>query len=231
MKERQKQKRNALSTRETPTQAEAKFSLRNLRSPVVTAEALTLASGECVALMGASGSGKSRLLRAIVDLEPNEGEVTLDGRSREAFAAPEWRRAVAYVPAESGWWDEQVAPHFPTGGLSPDGLAAVGLPETAGQWQVARLSTGERQRLALLRALAHAPQVLLLDEPTSGLDAEAAGKVESQLQEELSRGVAILLVTHDPAQADRLARRCYRMVAGRLEEVPDSGAAAATAGP
>ncbi len=203
-----------------------RLSLRDLRSPVVTAPAMDVAAGECVALMGASGSGKSRLLRAIVDLDPNEGQVSLDGRTRKTVAAPDWRRAIAYVPAESGWWDEQVAPHFPDDGPSPSGLVALGLPETAGQWLVARLSTGERQRLALLRALANEPKVLLLDEPTSGLDSEATAKVELLLREELARGVSILFVTHDPAQADRLAQRRLRMADGVLQEETANEAAA-----
>ena len=203
-----------------------RLSLRDLRSSVVAAPRLDVATGECVAVMGPSGSGKSRLLRAIVDLDPNEGQVGLDGRSRVTFAAPDWRRAVAYVPAESGWWDERVAPHFPGDRLSSDGLAAVGLPEAAGQWLVARLSTGERQRLALLRALACEPKVLLLDEPTSGLDGEGTAKIEALLREELERGVSIPMVTHDPAQADRLAQRRFRMEKGVLQEEPTQQAAA-----
>lgn len=195
-----------------------RLSLRDLRSPVVAAPRLDVAVGECVAVMGPSGSGKSRLLRAIVDLDPNEGQVRLDGCSRKAFAAPDWRRAIAYVPAESGWWEERVAAHFPDGHLSPSGVAAVGLPDAAGQWLVARLSTGERQRLALLRALACEPKVLLLDEPTSGLDGEGTAKVEVLLREELARGVSVLLVTHDPAQAERLAPRHFHMENGVLQE-------------
>ena len=203
-----------------------RLSLRDLRAQVVVAPRLDVASGECVAITGASGSGKSRLLRAIVDLDPNEGQVGLDGFSRETFAAPDWRRVVAYVPAESGWWDERVAPHFPDGRLSPAGLAAVGLPDAAGQWLVARLSTGERQRLALLRALACEPKVLLLDEPTSGLDGEGTAKVEALLREELGRGVSILVVTHDPAQVDRLAQRRFHIENGVLQEGPTHQAAA-----
>ena len=202
-----------------------RLSLRDLRAQVVLAPRLDVAAGECVAVMGASGSGKSRLLRAIVDLDPNEGQVRLDGRSRVAFAAPDWRRAVAYVPAESGWWDERVAPHFPDDRLSAARLAAVGLPDAAGQWLVARLSTGERQRLALLRALACEPKVLLLDEPTSGLDGEGTAKVEALLREALMRGVSILMVTHDPAQADRLAQRRFYMENGVLQEEPTQQAA------
>jgi ABC-type lipoprotein export system ATPase subunit len=83
---------------------------------------------------------------------------------------------------------------------------------------VARLSTGERQRLALLRALGPENRVLLLDEPTSGLDAENTGLVEALLRGRLSLGTAILLVTHDPEQATRMASRHLEVRGGQLVE-------------
>ena len=66
-------------------------------------------AGECLALRGPSGAGKSLLLRAIADLDPNEGRVSLDGESREDMPAPDWRRRVAYLAAEAGWWADTVA--------------------------------------------------------------------------------------------------------------------------
>ena len=89
----------------------------------------------------------------------------------------------------------------------------------AASWPVARLSTGERQRLALLRAIARAPRVLLLDEPTSGLDTDSVARVESLLLDQLAHGVGILMVTHDPAQANRVGTRHMRLADGRLEVV------------
>ena len=71
-----------------------------------------LDSGQCIAVTGPSGAGKTLLLRAIADLDPAEGEVLLDGVSRDAMAAPDWRARVTYVPAEAGWWEETVRPHF-----------------------------------------------------------------------------------------------------------------------
>ena len=73
---------------------------------------MSVAPGECVAVMGPSGAGKSIFLRAIADLDPSNGEVTLDGAARSAMAAPDWRRKVALVPAESGWWADIVGEHF-----------------------------------------------------------------------------------------------------------------------
>ena len=85
---------------------------------------LCVAAGECGVIMGQSGSGKSVLARAIADLDPNEGDVLWRGQSRNAMPAPRWRRLVAYVPAESGWWDERVGDHFRHPGDMDDLLAA-----------------------------------------------------------------------------------------------------------
>jgi ABC-type multidrug transport system ATPase subunit len=168
---------------------------------------------------GPSGSGKSLMLRAVADLDPAEGEVTLDGVPRDRIAAPEWRRRVAFVPAESGWWDDLVGAHFTAGDGAGDGVAlieALGMDHAALGWEVRRLSTGERHRLAIARALALKPKVWLLDEPTAALDAEAAGLVEVVIKQGRDRGAAILMVTHDDGQAARLADRVLVMEGGRL---------------
>lgn len=190
--------------------------VNGLRRPGIEPAALRVAGGECVTLSGPSGSGKSLLLRAIADLDPCEGEVRIGPLARDAMSAPAWRRQVVYVAAESGWWATDVGAHF----ADPDAAAGImedlGLPLEALGWPVGRLSTGERQRLALVRALALRPSVLLLDEPTSGLDPESASRVESLLLRAVSRGAAILLVTHNGEQAQRMANRHLTMARGRL---------------
>jgi len=177
-----------------------------------------LRAGECVSIAGKSGAGKSVLLRMIADLDPHEGDAMLDGAACSGMPAPEWRGMVTYVAAESGWWDEHVAAHFTQGADFAALFPAVGIPAEAAAWPVARLSTGERQRLALLRALSPQNRVLLLDEPTSGLDAENTGMVEVLLRGRLSAGTAILLVTHDPEQATRMASRHFEVRDGQLVE-------------
>ena len=147
------------------------------------------------------------MLRALADLDPNQGEVTLEGERREAIPAPDWRRRVTYLAAEPGWWADRVAPHLPDGDGTAALLDALGLPKILLEQSVATVSTGERQRLALIRTLLLEPRVLLLDEPTSGLDGAAAERVEAILRDRLAGGAAILLVTHDPGLADRLAHR------------------------
>ena len=194
------------------------LSVRHLFAPGAAADALQVADGECVAVMGPSGAGKTRLLRAIADLDPNRGEVVAGGVDRARVSAPAWRRVVGYVPAESGWWADTVGAHFPDPGACRALLAELRLPMDALEWPVARLSSGERQRLALARALAHAPRALLLDEPTGALDEEARALVERVLRRQLDTGVPILLVTHDQSQAARLAARIVRVEKGRLFE-------------
>ncbi len=190
--------------------------IRGLARPGLEPSDLDVAAGECVAVSGPSGAGKSLLLRAIVDLDPNQGDVSLDGNGRAAMAAPDWRRRVVYVPAEAGWWADRVADHFPDPAIAAPLVTRLGLPAAAMEWEVARLSTGEKQRLALARAMVISPDALLLDEPTSGLDPETTAIVESMLHERVADGIAVLIVTHDARQAKRLAKRRYRMAKGKL---------------
>lgn len=129
--------------------------------------------------------------------------------------AHEWRGRVGLVPAESGWWAENVADHFPAGDEPAALVSALDLPEAL-DWPTSRLSSGERQRLALARALCRRPRALLLDEPTSALDAAAAARAEALIRTFVQGGGIVILVTHDPAQAGRLADRRFRMRNGRL---------------
>jgi ABC-type multidrug transport system ATPase subunit len=175
-----------------------------------------LRHGECVSISGKSGAGKSVLLRMLADLDPHQGDALLDGAACSGMPAPKWRRMVTYVAAGSGWWDECVGAHFSPGTDFPTLLPSVGISAEAWAWPVARLSTGERQRLSLLRALNPENRVLLLDEPTSGLDAESTSRVEALLRGRMSTGTAILLVTHDPEQARRMASRHLAVREGQL---------------
>jgi len=201
-------------------QAPPRLSLRQLQSAHAGPISLTLAAGECVALVGESGAGKSVCLRMIADLDPCDGEVLLDGVARATWRAPDWRGMVVYQPAEPGWWDDTAAAHFPPAqrARAQAMLPALKLKPSVWQGELARLSTGERQRLALVRSLAVAPKVLLLDEPAAALDPETTLALEALLRTHLDAGMAILLVTHSRDQAARMATRHVRMVNGRLEQ-------------
>ena len=171
---------------------------------------LEIAPGECVSLSGPSGSGKSLLLRAITDLDRHEGRVLLDDALCENFSAPEWRKKISLVPAESQWWHDDVGPHFTTAPCPY--LKPLGFDETTFGWQVSRLSSGEKQRLALARALMNKPEVLLLDEPTASLDTKTTQAVEKLIAEyQRDTGAAVLWVSHDENQAARVSTRHYQL--------------------
>jgi UDP-glucose/iron transport system ATP-binding protein len=191
--------------------------LAGLRSERAGPFSLDLAQGECLAITGPSGAGKSLMLRMIADLDPHEGDALLDGYSRAAMPAPAWRSRVVYSPAESGWWLEKVGAHFRQTPI--EAAAALDLRPGIFDQTVALCSTGERQRLALLRALENNPPVLLLDEPTGALDQAGVGRVEALLRTRLTAGTVLVLVTHDPAQAARLATRQAHLREGRLEQI------------
>lgn len=177
-----------------------------------------VADGVCLAITGPSGAGKSVLLRAIADLDPNDGFACTAHLERESVPAPKWRSAVALLPAESGWWADDVAAHFRDPKAIVPLLELVGLDPAAIGWQVARLSTGERHRLALLRALEQGPEVLLLDEPTTMLDSGTTRLVEALLKARMACGLSIVMVTHDPGQPERIAERVMWLKNGRLSE-------------
>ena len=193
------------------------LSVRDLRRLGLTAS-FDLGDGECLALQGPSGSGKTVLLRAVADLDPSEGCVLLDGASRESMPGPAWRRLVTYVAAEPGWWADTVREHFADWDEALPLVMRLGLPPGCADWPVQRLSTGERQRLGLIRALVLRSRVLLLDEPTSGLDPAAAAAVEAVIAERRSAGTSVLWVTHDAAQVHRVASRLLAIAQGRVEE-------------
>jgi ABC-type multidrug transport system ATPase subunit len=177
---------------------------------------LELASGECITLSGPSGSGKTLLLRAIADLDPHQGEARLGDRPQSATPAPEWRRRVGLLPTESHWWHESIGPHLPA--IDQSMLYDLGFEPDCLEWQVSRLSSGERQRLALARLLSNQPEVLLLDEPTANLDSENAGRVEAVVQRyRQENGCSIVWVSHNLEQRQRVGERGYLINDGRLE--------------
>jgi putative ABC transport system ATP-binding protein len=174
------------------------------------------------AILGPSGAGKSTLLRLLNRLaDPDEGVVRLRGTDVRELDPLALRRRVGLVPQLPAPVPGTVADNVLYGpglvGREIDPLPSLGLAGLEASYlerDASRLSVGEQQRLMLARALALDPEVLLLDEPTAALDEEAKAGVEATLVG--LDGVSVVLVTHERAQAERLAERVVEIVEGRL---------------
>ncbi len=212
----------------------AALRLRGVQPRLLRALDLDVAAGELVFISGPSGSGKSLLLRAIADLDPHAGEAFLGDAARADLSAPRWRRRVGFLPAESGWWAETVGEHFahlaPAAAARPDAAATelramlerLGFELDVFGWDISRLSTGERQRLALARLLHNRPEALLLDEATANLDPTNRERVETVVEAyRTGHAAAVLWVSHDPDQRRRIGGRSLVIQAGVL--VPEPG--------
>ena len=190
--------------------------INRLRRLMIGPVTLVVDEGDCLSVSGASGSGKSLLLRAIADLDPHEGQLLLQGEPATDMPANAWRTRIGLLPPESSWWLPQVKDHFHNG--MPVPLDHIGLSGDLLEQPVARLSSGEKQRLALMRLLSNRPQVLLLDEPTANLDPINTGRVEAVIAEYLrAYQAAAIWVSHDPEQVARVANRRYEMCDGNLQ--------------
>ncbi len=183
---------------------------------------LKLAAAECVAIIGESGIGKSLLLRAVADLDPHEGKVSLDEVDAQSLPPAQWRRRVGLLMAESQWWHDRVGEHFPPRWADSEQaqsqLQALALTPAILQKPVAQCSTGERQRLALLRLLAGQPQVLLLDEPSASLDTDNSRRLEKLIDDyRRQHNAMVIWVSHDSQQAQRVADRVMQMTTDGLK--------------
>jgi putative ABC transport system ATP-binding protein len=180
---------------------------------------LSIGAAECVCIEGASGSGKTLLLRAIADLDPHRRR-GLPRRTRAAAACRPRPGVIRWRwcwPRASGGQNGSAT--ISTRASMLAWLAQLGLPDSAMSWEIARCSTGERQRLALLRTLMQAPAALLLDEPTGNLDHESTQRVEGLLTGyQRQRQAALLWVSHDAGQIERVAQRRFILDDGRLAE-------------
>jgi UDP-glucose/iron transport system ATP-binding protein len=183
----------------------------------------------CTALVGPSGAGKSTLLRLLNRLaEPTSGTVRFRQQPLPSLDVLTLRHRVGLVGQQPVLLTDHVRDELRVGrrDLDDDEAAAllkrVGLPMEMLGRKTAGLSGGEAQRICLARALAVGPEVLLLDEPTSALDAASAQAVERTTLELVAAGMAVVLVSHNTAQARRLADYVLVLRDGRLA---DSGPA------
>jgi len=176
-------------------------------------------AGNMVGLSGASGSGKSRLLRALADMDEHQGEIVLNNLHQQTIPAHEWRKKVALLSAETQWWFDTVAEHFDD--LSVTSLESLGFSSESLSWEISRLSSGEKQRLGLLRLLQNKPAVLLLDEPTANLDKQNSLLFENLVRDYVqTQPACVIWVSHDTQQLQRICQRQYVMQAGVLKPLP-----------
>ena len=194
---------------------------------LVSAASFELRKGETLAIVGPSGSGKSSLLRLLNRLdEPTSGTVYLDGTDYRQIPPRELRRRVGMVLQRPFLFPGSVAENLQFGPmqrgqtLSPaqiaELLAGVGLSGFELR-DVSNLSGGEAQRVSFARSLANSPEALLLDEPTSALDEAAKSEVETLIRQiGQEHGILCVLVTHEAAQAQRLAERVLVLEAGQI---------------
>jgi len=201
--------------------------------PALAEVSMTVQAGHVVAVMGPSGSGKSTLLNLIAGLDrPTAGSVTVAGERLDKLGESALARFRArhvgivfqffnllddltvednvLLPAQLAGASRKQA-RARAGEL----LARMGIEQHKNAYP-ARLSGGERQRVAIARALVNAPELLLADEPTGALDTATGQQIIQLLRQLNEGGQTMVLVTHDPALADRYAARTVRLVDGRL---------------
>jgi putative ABC transport system ATP-binding protein len=208
--------------------------------PAVADVSMGVAVGQVVAVMGPSGSGKSTLLNLIAGLDrPTAGTVTVAGRRIDTLGESALARFRArhvgiifqffnllddltvednvLLPAQLAGASRRVA-RARAGEL----LARMGIQQYRNAYP-ARMSGGQRQRVAIARALVNEPEVLLADEPTGALDSATGQQIGQLLRQLNERGQTMVLVTHDPALAQRYAARTVRIVDGRLAGAVGAG--------
>ncbi|MBK5109834.1 MAG: ATP-binding cassette domain-containing protein [Thermoleophilia bacterium] len=192
--------------------------------PVLGGLSARFPEGVC-AVVGASGSGKSTMLRLLNRLsDPASGVVRFRGTDTLELDPLQLRREVALVPQLPALLQGTVSDNLRFAaaftGREPDLNELLGLAGLDGSFadrDVGHLSVGEQQRAMVARALATHPEVLLLDEPTSALDERARDSIEQTVADLRRRlGASIVIVTHDPAQARRLADWIVEVDQGRL---------------
>lgn len=191
----------------------------------------TVQEDKIVTIMGKSGSGKTTLLLCIVGfIIPEDGEILLDGKNINSL--PIEKRQIAYVPQ-----DYALFPHLNVKDNIAFGLAVrkadaqtqhakvnellkvVELPPEIGNRNVLELSGGEKQRIALARALAIEPRLFLFDEPLSAIDVETKETVGRELRVLIKKlKLPAIIITHDPYDAKNLGDTIYHLDNGSLKK-------------
>jgi putative ABC transport system ATP-binding protein len=201
----------------------------NFGRPILNNINFEIHRGEILTLLGPSGSGKTSLLRCLNRLvTPDQGDILLSGKNILSQEITEVRRKIGMVfqvpSLLPGTVGENIGlgpklHHRPWNDLQCQTLIdEIGLGREFLDRQIEQLSIGERQRVAFAQVLANDPEVLLLDEPTSALDASAARIIEDLIEKlHREKNLAVLMVTHDLAQAKRFECKALVLEDGALK--------------
>lgn len=189
-------------------------------SPILDDVSIGFERSRVTAVAGPSGAGKTTLLRCLNGLAAlSQGTVLLDGTDIESIDAVTLRRRVGLVFQLPMILEGSVRENVLYGlrdrdVVVEDALARAGLDASYGQRVAGSLSVGEAQRVSIARALVREPDVLLMDEPTSALDRDSREIIESLVRSLSESGLTVVLVTHDLAQAERVADEAWLLVGG-----------------
>ena len=210
-------------TNQLPLEAR-RISLQRARHWVLTDVDAAFHRRLVTAIVGPSGAGKTSLLRCLNRLEePQSGEVLLDGANIRTLDPTTLRKRVGMIFQTPILFQGSIRSNLTYGLDGVDDRAlletldAVGLSRSFLERDSTALSVGQGQRVCIARALVRGPEVLLMDEPTSALDKDATARIEALIRDLAEGGLAIVLVTHDLAQASRVADRALLLVEGRVQ--------------
>lgn len=201
-------------------------------TPVLARIDAAIERGSRVAILGPSGCGKTTLLRLVAGLDyPDAGQISLDGKlaSRPGWVLEPHRRGIGFVFQSGALWPHMTVAQNVLFGLRgvDRSAAAARLQELAEQMEIEglearypdQLSSGQIRRVALARALAPRPSILLLDEPLTNVQPDLRARLAELISESVARTSATLVhVTHDETEASQLATRLLRMHSGKLSE-------------
>ena len=206
------------------------------KTSVLRNASLTVPADSFTAIMGASGAGKTTIADLIIGLlRPQQGEILIDNVPLEQVHLRQWRRMIGYVPQESFLLHDTVLWNVTLGDPEVNEADAEAALRAAGAWEFVAelpqqmhssvaergtaLSSGQRQRIAIARALTCRPKLLILDEVTSSLDPQTEAAICRTLQG-LRGGLTMLAISHQPALVEA-ADRIYRIQSGEVILVRD----------
>ena len=204
-------------------------------TPIIHDINIDIHKGEILTMVGPSGSGKSTLLRCINRLiEPDTGNIFYNNQDYSTIPITQLRKNILLVPQDSIMFSGTIKENISYGltihniddeTLIEQSLIDAGLPRTFLKKNAEKLSGGEKKRVALARALALNPDILLLDEPTSGVDPKNIQTVEQNITDfTKQRALTVIWVTHNVEQAKRVSHRIANLKQGTIatvEKTPD----------